>query len=232
MPDASYEFQPRPEIRGRKRRKDARPQEILDAALGVFAKRGFAATRIEDIAAAAGVSKGVIYLYFDSKVALLEALIRNGVLPNVQRLESIAERSDLSAVEMLRAVFAFVQHRFEHSELPMLPRIVLAEAVNYPQFATLYRTEVIDRIAGAFARIIDLGIARGEFRPLSTHEAARVLLMPMWAIVFRRSLYDTGFEPIRLLEIHLDLFLQGALVRTSEQAAAPIGGRGAGPVMR
>jgi AcrR family transcriptional regulator len=209
MADATQDLDSATDDRRRKRRKDARPQEILDAALAEFASRGFAATRVEDIAARAGVSKGVVYLYFDNKVALFEALIRNGVLPNVEHIERLAERAEGSAVDALRAIFAFVQVRFEQSNLPKLPQIVLAEAVNYPQFARLYRVEVIDRVTAAFARVLERGVRRGEFRAIRPQDTARVLMMPMWGVVFRRSLYDTEFEPARHLAAHLDVFLNG-----------------------
>src|ERR1043165_9431557 len=88
------------------RRKDARPPEILDAALAVFAQKGFAATRLDDVAARAGITKGTIYLYFDSKQALFEALARQSIGAQIDMITARLAQFPGSSAELLRFVLS------------------------------------------------------------------------------------------------------------------------------
>ena len=101
----------------RRRRKEARPAELLDAAFELFVERGFAATRIDDIAARAGVSKGTVYLYFPSKQAVFEALVRQAVLPNVERLIGETARPDTPVLEVLPRLLRAIMQTVAGSSL-------------------------------------------------------------------------------------------------------------------
>src|SRR5262249_62066904 len=110
-----------------KRRKEARPAEILDAALDCFAERGFAATRMDDVAARAGVTKGTVYLYFETKEELFKALVRSELLPNVERLEAAAA-ADVPAAELIQGLLAIWATHVFPSRVSVLPKLILAEA--------------------------------------------------------------------------------------------------------
>src|SRR3954469_2599037 len=129
-----------------RRRKEARPAEILAAALDCFAERGFAATRMDDVAARAGVTKGTVYLYFQTKQEMFEALVRSELLPNVERLEAAA--ADASATVFLeRLLDVWATHVFP-SRVSVLPKLMIAEAGNFPELARFYLEEVVHRALG------------------------------------------------------------------------------------
>src|SRR2546425_8083964 len=109
------------------RRKDARPTEILAAALACFKERGFATTRLEDVAAKAGVTKGTIYLYYSSKEELFEAVVRSELVPNIDRLEAALAESGPAAV-LLERLFSFWAQTVAPSPLSIIPKIVISEA--------------------------------------------------------------------------------------------------------
>src|SRR4051812_44823705 len=117
------------------RRKDARAAEILDAALASFAQKGFAATRLDDIAARAGITKGTIYLYFDSKQALFEALARQSIGQQIEQVRAQLSVFPGSSTDLLRLVLTTMGHFAMTSDRVVLPRLVLAEAANFPQLA-------------------------------------------------------------------------------------------------
>ncbi len=194
------------------RRKEARPGEILAAALALFAQHGFAATRLEDVAHRAGVSKGTIYLYFPTKEALFRAVIRQGLVPNVAAMEALAAAHTGSAAALLTEIAARMLAITE-SDLAVIPRLVLTESGNFPNLARFYAEEVAGRgrslIAGIFAR----GIERGEFRPLDIQTlvslfAAPILLILLWRTTFARH-GIIPLDPKVLLKTHLETFFRG-----------------------
>lgn len=166
----------RPKFR---RRAEARPDDILDAALDLFIAHGFAATRVEDIAARAGLSKGAVYLYFPSKEKILEGLVRRAIVPIAERgaREAVAARGD--AREALRHLLEVVTRRFGDPRVAAVPRIVLAEAGNFPELAAMYRREVIDRALVAVSGIVRRGVAEGAFRPVDPDLAIRSIVGPL-----------------------------------------------------
>jgi AcrR family transcriptional regulator len=197
----------------RARRKDARPAELLAAALETFRARGFAATRIEDIAARAGVSKGTVYLYYPSKQAIFEALVRETLLPNLDRVEAMLAASAAGrAADRLRLVLTRLAQMAAEPRIVAVPKLVLAEAGNFPELARFYREAVIARGLALVAGIIAGGVASGEFRPVDPELAARLFFAP----VLLAALWQTTFTPIEeapvapadLLSLHLDLFLR------------------------
>src|ERR1700744_4958639 len=123
--------------RRRARRKEARPGEIVEAALRLFADRGFAATKLEDVAAAAGISKGTIYLYFPTKEDLFRAVVRQAVLPNVDAAEADSASHTGSSGDLLR----MLAQRFLlllDSDLTAIPKPAVAESGNFPAIAQFY----------------------------------------------------------------------------------------------
>jgi AcrR family transcriptional regulator len=195
------------------RRKDARAPEILEAALATFAQKGFAATRLDDIAARAGITKGTIYLYFDSKQALFEALARQSVGQQIDHVKEQLAAFTGSSADMLRLVLSTMGHFAVTSDRVVLPRLVLAEAANFPALAEFWRREIVDRGIGIFTAIIERGIARGEFREIEPPHAARLCVAPILIIVLWRTTFarfdDEPYDYQGLIEAHLQTLLNG-----------------------
>jgi AcrR family transcriptional regulator len=195
------------------RRKDARPPEILDAALAVFAEKGFAATRLDDIAAKAGITKGTIYLYFDSKQALFEALARQSIGAQIDQVQARLAQFPGTSAELLRFVLSTMGSFAIASDRVVLPRLVLAEAANFPQLAEFWRREVVERGIALMSGIIQRGIARGEFRNIDPQHAARLCVAPILVIVLWRTTFarfDTQpYDYQGLIDAHLATLLKG-----------------------
>jgi AcrR family transcriptional regulator len=161
------------------RRKDARPGEILDAALDLFVERGYAATRLEDVAQRAGVAKGTVYLYFDSKEALFKAVVRSGLVRAIEEAENTLTDAEESSAELLRRVFAGWWQHIGSTRFSGIPKLMISEAQNFPELARFYYAEVVQRGGRLFARMVERGIARGEFRPVDVDYTARALVAPL-----------------------------------------------------
>src|SRR5918996_402229 len=194
-----------------RRRKEARPEEILAAALASFAERGFAATRLEDVAARAGISKGTLYLYFKGKEELFEAVVRATLVPNIERLEAMAatfEGPSAVLLERLLLTFAAVVD----SRVGAIPKLVIAEAGNFPELARFYLDEVVRRGLRLIGSILRRGIGHGEFRPIDVDHAVFCVIAPMLlAALWKSSLepYDDALlDAQALARAHLDLLLR------------------------
>ena len=196
-----------------RRRKDARPAEILDAALAVFAEKGFAAARMDDIAQRAGVTKGTIYLYFESKEAVFRGLVQESIGATIQGVTAAAEHFEGSAADLLRMVLRGIGNFIRESDRVVLPKIFIAEAGNFPALAEFYRREVVDRGLGLLTSIITRGIKRGEFRDVVPEHAARLCIAPILVAVFWRTTFarfDTvPYDLDGLIETHIDVLLRG-----------------------
>jgi AcrR family transcriptional regulator len=196
-----------------RRRKEARPEEILSAALESFAERGFAATRIEDVAARAGISKGTLYLYFDGKEELFKAVVRQALLPNLARIEALSASFEGPSASLLERLLATVAGVVE-SRVGAIPKLVIAEAGNFPDLARFYLDEVVHRGLGLIAGILRRGIARGEFRAIDVDHAVFCVIAPLLiAALWKSSLEphdQTGPLDVQaLVRAHLDLLLRG-----------------------
>jgi len=196
-----------------RRRKEARPGEILDAALAEFAARGFAAARMEDIAARAGVTKGTLYLYFDGKEELFKTLVRESIGVAIAGRQADADAFEGPATDLLATVLRFIGHFARKSDRAILPKIVLAEAGNFPELVRFYRTEVVDRGMALLSSIIARGIARGEFRVVDPQHAARLAIAPMLLVVFWRASFahqdSAPYDMEGLIETHIGVLLKG-----------------------
>jgi len=196
-----------------RRRKDARPQEILEAALSVFAEKGFAAARMDDIAVRARVSKGTIYLYFESKEAVFRALVREMLVPRLAEAASMVRDHQGSAPALLAQILRTLGHFVSTSDRVVLPKMVIAEAGNFPDLAHIYREELVERGMALFGSVIETGIARGEFRPIAVEHAVRLCFAPL----LLAAIWRTTFAPLEskpydyagLIETHIATLLRG-----------------------
>ena len=196
----------------RSRRKEARPAELLAAALDSFVARGFAATRMEDIAAAAGVSKGTVYLYYPSKLAIFEALVRTNLLPNLERVEGMLAQLPGPASAQLRMVVAALEEIVSDPRRVAIPKLVVAEAGNFPDMARFYRREVVGRGIALIGGILARGMEAGEFRRIDPHLAARLFVAPIlmaaiWQNTFA-AVEDSPVPPRAVLSLHIEMFLR------------------------
>jgi AcrR family transcriptional regulator len=196
-----------------RRRKDARPAEILDAALAVFAEKGYAATRMDDIAHRAGVTKGTIYLYFESKDAVFRSLVQESIGATIGSVTAAAASFEGSAADLLRMVLRGIGTFVRTDDRVVLPKVMIAEAGNFPAIAEFYRREVIDRGLGLLTSVIARGIARGEFRAVNPEDAARLCVGPLLVAIFWRTTFgrfDTvPYDLNGLIETHIDVLLRG-----------------------
>jgi AcrR family transcriptional regulator len=195
------------------RRKDARPAELLDAALAEFFEKGFAAARLEDIAQRAGVSKGTVYLYFDSKDDMFEALLRAIPQANVEQLQAVAADSSVPAEVMLARVLSAIGGFLRDERMSKFPRLVIGEAGRFPKLAETYKREVISRGIGVLAALIERGIAEGSFRDVDAKAAAYtamsgLLFVALWRTTFERF-DDEPLDVERFVTQHIDTFLRG-----------------------
>ena len=196
-----------------RRRKHARPQEILEAALAVFAEKGFAAARMDEIAARARVSKGTIYLYFPSKESVFKALVQEMIGPQLARLADLARGHEGAIAPLLAAMLCNLGHFIATSDKVVIPKMVIAEAGNFPDLARIYREEVIERGLGLFGNLLQTGMARGEFREIPIPHAVRMCLAPLllaaiWRTTFAR--FDPEpYDYAGLIEAHIATLLRG-----------------------
>ena len=196
-----------------RRRKDARPQEILEAALAVFAEKGFAAARMDDIALRARVSKGTIYLYFPSKEAIFKALIQEMLGPQLARFSGLASAHQGPIAPLLAEILRSLGRFLASSDRVVLPKIVIAEAGNFPDLARIYREEIIERGLALFGGLVQAGIARGEFREVPAQHAARLCVAPLllaaiWRTTFAR-LDAAAYDYEGLIDAHIATLLRG-----------------------
>lgn len=197
----------------RRRRKEARPAEIAAGALEMFAEKGFAATRIDDIANRAGVSKGTVYLYFESKEALFKAAVEATMNPALEAAEALAADTAKPAAELLHEfVFGWWQ-MVGSTVLGGVPKLLVAESATFPELARWFHDSMILRAQRAAARIIEIGMRQGEFRAVDPMTAARVVFAPMFSLLIWRSAFS-GFmtdlpAPETYLEVAVDTLVNG-----------------------
>ena len=218
----------------RQRRKEARPQELLDAALELFVEKGFAATRSEEVAARAGASKGTLYLYYPSKEELLKAVIRENLSREIAYGQDLVRGFDGPMRELLPQLIQEWWRRIGETRASGICKLMLAEVRNFPDIAQFYREEVVEPAERMIAGVIERGIAQGEFRPVPVRETVQTLMAPvLFMMLHKHSLGaccapQDAPDPRRLIEVQLDLMLRGLEPREAE-AAAPAARRAARP---
>ena len=195
------------------RRADARPQELLEAAQAVFVERGYAATRLEEVARRAGVAKATLYLYYENKLELFKAVVRNSLVAGFDEVaRSQAGDTASCRVRLTRVLQAFLD-RVANSPLSGIPKLVIAEAGNFPEVACFYHEEVIQRGRAMVVGLLEAGARAGEFRQVDTDYAWRVVIAPLLlAVMWKHGFQACEAQPMdftRHLEAHLDLLFNG-----------------------
>jgi AcrR family transcriptional regulator len=196
-----------------RRRKRDRPPEILAAALALFAEKGFAATRMEDVAARAGISKGTVFLYFPSKEELFRAVVRHDLLPVLAAAEVLVATHQGSAAELLRLLAGRLGAVLA-TDLAAIPKLVLAESGNFPSIAQFYAEEVVQRGVALMESVLGRGMASGEFRQLPPRAVlpslfGPLLMLALWRFSLGRHSQAVSFDPEEVMATHLDLILRG-----------------------
>lgn len=182
-----------------RRRSEARPGEIVQAALEVFAEKGFAAARLDDIARQAGVSKGALYLYFETKEELFRAVVRQAVAPNLDVVEAILGQPDLPFPDMLRMAFARVVTVIGVSRAGAVAKLVIGESGNFPELARVWHDEVVSRALNAIAGAIAAAQTRGEVRPGDPRFHAFSIIGPvLTGVIWRETFTPVGAPAIDL----------------------------------
>jgi AcrR family transcriptional regulator len=197
------------------RRKDARPRELLDAALDLFVERGYAATRLEDVAKRAGVSKGTLYLYYENKEDLFKAVVRTSIVPVLGEAEESVAEFDGHSADLLRHLIHSWWQQVGATKASGIVKLVMAEAGNFPELARFYQEEVINRGTRTMGTMLARGIERGEFRPFDVTLMTQVLIAPMLMLItWKHSVGPcprAELEPQAFLDTFLDMALHGLL---------------------
>ena len=205
----------------RARRREARPSEIIEAGLAEFAARGFAATRLDDVAKRAGVVKGTIYRYFADKEALFLAAVQSRATPVLGGLEAAVDAFQGTTSDLLRVIVTTVYARLVDSDLRVLMRVIIAEGVNFPDLTALYHQEMISKGKQVLGMVIQRGIARGEVR----NNAAADLPIIVMAPAIMAAVWKMTFDPLdpistdRFMAAHLALLEEG-LLRSHGEASS------------
>lgn len=207
------------------RRKEARPQELVAAALNLFVARGYAATRLEDVAAAAGVSKGTVYLYFANKEELFKAVVQENLLPALAEGEALIDSFEGTSEALLHEILMGWWELIGESPASGLTKLLMAESGNFPDLAQYYNEEVIERCDRLFARILARGVARGEFRDTDVDLSTLALTAPMlFLMMWKHSFGPCAakvLEPKAFITHVVALMLHGLLRSPVPGAVVP-----------
>jgi AcrR family transcriptional regulator len=193
----------------RERKKDDRPQEIVDAAFEEFAAKGFAGTRLEDVAARARVSKGLPYLYFKTKEELFKAVVRSVITSHFDVMRGQMETTTLSVEAFLKGPFLGFIQELVSSKRAFIARLLIAEGHKHPELTKFYYDNVVSRGIEAMTRLIDRGVEQGEFRPTALREFPQLLFAPVLSAVLWRALFERHhhLDTNKMLETHVGLIV-------------------------
>jgi AcrR family transcriptional regulator len=212
----------------RQRRKEARPQELLEAALSLFVEKGFASTRSEEVAARAGVSKGTLYLYFPSKEDLFKAVVQQTLAADIAEGARVMQSHTGTAAEILVDVLVEWWTRIYEGPGSGVFKLVVTEMRNFPELAQFYAQEVVEPGCGLIAGMVERGIAQGEFRQVDVAHATQSIVLPMIMLcLHKHSIGACGFQPPaaqhphEFIRQHLQLLLRGLQAHPSAGTVAP-----------
>ncbi len=217
LPDS---VSPAPPRRGR--RKEARPGELLEAALDLFVEKGFAATKVDEVAVRAGVSKGTLFLYFPSKEDLFKAVVRQNIAGRFAEWDLELETFEGTSCELVEYCFQSWWERVGSTKASGLGKLILSEANNFPEIARFYRQEVVEPGHRLVRRILQRGIDRGEFRALDLDHAIYLVLAPLMFLMFSQPSMSLcipdpdKFSPQEYIRLQAENVLQGLLVRPAQ----------------
>ena len=210
MPALAKVIEPRWE-----RRKDARPGELAAAALELFVERGFAGTRLDDVAKRAGVSKGTLYLYFDSKDDLFKAVVREGIVSRIVEFEDRMRAYQGSSADLMTLLVKTWWQKIGSTKLAGITKLMMSEAGNFQELANFYHTEVIVRGLALFTAAIQRGIDSGEFRPIELQHTPHICAAPVLMLMLWRNSFDLcgveQMDPDAYLATHTDILIRGLL---------------------
>ncbi|MEM7431135.1 MAG: TetR/AcrR family transcriptional regulator [Pseudomonadota bacterium] len=192
------------------RRKEDRPDEIAAAAMEAFAEHGYAGTKVADVAKRAGVSKGLMYLYFKTKEELFKAVIRSVVIPRVAALEALMESSGLSSEAWLCGPFTEFAKSLPGSHIAVIVRLMIAEGPKHPDLVAFYWDNVVSRGLRAMSNLIERGIESGEFQRSRLTEQPHLIIMPVvFSVIFRLIFADKSLDTDQLIDTQTDLLIRG-----------------------
>jgi AcrR family transcriptional regulator len=209
MAEAKAEARKAAAPKRRERSKDARPQQIVEAAFEEFAANGFAATRLEDVAARARVSKGLPYLYFKTKEELFKAVVRSVITAHFDAIRERIETTELSVEDFLKGPFLTFIQEFVGSRRAFIVRLLVAEGHKHPELTKFYFDNVISRGIAAMTGLIDRGVATGEFRPTRLRDFPQLLVAPVLTAIFWRALFERHhhLDTDAMLATQIDLMI-------------------------
>lgn len=190
---------------GRAERTAARRETILAAALDEFSERGFAATRLDDVAQRAGIAKGTIYLYFHDKESLFQELIRTMLTPLVGTIEALGQSELPMSALADHVADLFVREVYETRRKDVI-RLMIAEGRRFPKLAEFYYREVLSRIIAAVRGLLARAAARGE-APAGLVDFPQIIAAPGLIAIVWSGLFER-FEPLdvrAMMKTHLEL---------------------------
>ena len=208
----------------RARRKEARPGELLEAALALFVEKGFAATRVEEVAAHAGVSKGTLFLYFPSKEDLFKAVVRENLAGRFIEWNAEFDAFEGDTAQLVQYAMRSWWERIGMTPASGITKLVLSEAGSFPEIASFYQQEVINPGRNLVRRILERGVDRGEFRTIDLDHAVYCLIAPMiFLLMWKHSMApccpaSEQLDPLAFIDTQVDLILRGMLVPPQQQA--------------
>lgn len=206
MPDQAAQTAP-----ARRRRKEVRPAEITDAAFAAFCEHGYAATRLDDVARRAGIAKGTIYLYFDNKIALFEAVMESKLTETIGAVEALVDDYDGDTTVLLQMLLTKAYANLVQSDAKLILRIIIGESQNFPELRQLYYDVAMKRGLSLLTRVIRRGIDRGELRDGPAAQQPRLIMGPC----VMAAIWSMTFDAVEPLDIdryfagHVDLLLNG-----------------------
>lgn len=211
----------------RERRKQARPGELLAAALDLFVEKGFAATRVEEVAHRAGVSKGTLFLYFPTKEELFKAVVRENIAGRFPEWNAEFEAFKGDSPELLRHFMNIWWQRLGATKASGITKLMMSEASNFPELAAFYQKEVIAPGFDLIRRILQRGVARGEFRPIDMDYGVYTVLAPMIFLMTWKHSFGacpqacTPLVPEDYINLQVDIILHGLSLPQAGKPTTP-----------
>lgn len=211
----SEQAQDGPAQRGPKfrRRAEARPDEVLDAALDLFIEKGFAATRVEDIAKRAGISKGGVYLYFPSKEQILEGIVRRAIVPIADHALGFIKDYEGDPRLVITMIMKLVATRLSEPKMIAVPKLIMHEVTGFPELAEMYRREVLDNVLPVIEGLLRKGIDQGYLRQVDPELTIRSIIGPVLLHLFMAEVFGIaprdGLAIDRLIENHITILFDG-----------------------
>lgn len=200
-----------------KRRKDARPEEILDSALALFTEKGFSSTRMIDVARAAGISKGTLYLYFENKEAMFREVVQQRITPQLDQVEAMLDEFQGTQADLLRHMINGWWMGVACTSLSAIPKIIVSESGNFPELAEYFTRTVVIRSRNLFSKVISRGMLNGEFELYESEAVARLVIAPLvQATIWMHSLkpYDDETGTQNYLQLHTEFILNSLVKKT------------------